>query len=241
MDPATLLGLAGLALVDSTSIGTLLIPLWMLLAPRLRTSRFLLYVATVAAFYFAVGVVLVLGASTAQRAFAGAGDSAAVNWAQLVIGVGLFVLSFWFEPKRVERRRLRTGRPDPVVRWHERVTGDSGSPAATMTLGIAAAGLEVMTMLPYLAAVALISAAGLGAPQWSLVLLGYVLVMVAPALVLLLVRAVAFNAARPALERFSNWMSKHTAGALSWILAIVGVLLTLDAVQRLGLLNFGGS
>jgi cytochrome c biogenesis protein CcdA len=241
VDLAALLGLVALALVDSTSIGTLLIPLWMLLAPRLRTSRFLLYVATVAGFYFIVGVVLVLGASTIQRAFAGAGDSAAVNWAQLVIGVALFASSFLFDPKRIEKRRLRTGRPDPVVRWHERVTGDTGSPATTVTLGIAAAGLEVMTMLPYLAAVALISAAGLRAAQWLPVLLGYVLVMVAPALVLLLARAVAFSAARPAMERLGNWMAKHSAGALSWILGIVGVLLALDAAQRLGLLDFGAS
>jgi hypothetical protein len=239
MDIAALVGLAALALVDSTSIGTLLIPLWMLLAPRLQASRYLLYVGTVAGFYFLVGVVLVLGASTVQRLLAGAGDSNVIHWVQLVTGVVLFAVSFWFDPKRIEKRRLRTGRPDPVVSWHERVTGDGGSARATVGLGITAAGLEVMTMVPYLAAITLISTAELVAAQWSLILLGYVLVMVLPALVLLLVRMVAMGVARPMLERFSNWMAKHAANALSWILGIVGVWLALDAAQRLGLFTFG--
>ena len=46
--PALLGALALLALVDSTSFGTLLIPTWLLLAPgRLRPGRILIYLATV--------------------------------------------------------------------------------------------------------------------------------------------------------------------------------------------------
>jgi hypothetical protein len=240
MDLTTLLGLAGLALIDSTSMGTLLIPLWMMLSPTLRPSRVFAYVGTVAGFYFAVGVVLVLGATTAQRMLTGAGESDAVSWIQLSAGAGLFALSFWYEPKRMAKRRLRRNRPDPVQRWRERVTGESASPGAAAALGIAAAGLEVMTMLPYLAAVGLVTAADPSPAVWVPVLLGYVVVMVLPALVLLAVRAATIDRLRPWLQRFSDWMSKHAAGGFSWALAIIGVLLALDAAQRLSLLWFGG-
>lgn len=63
MSLGLLLSLAGLALVDSTSIGTLFIPIWLLLAPgRVSVRRILVYLGTIAAFYFAVGLVLVWAA-----------------------------------------------------------------------------------------------------------------------------------------------------------------------------------
>ena len=63
MSTATAASLVGLALVDSTSFGTLLIPVWLLLAPgRTRWGRVLLYLGTVAVFYLALGVALSAGA-----------------------------------------------------------------------------------------------------------------------------------------------------------------------------------
>src|SRR5699024_11553258 len=62
MDPALAASLAVLALVDSTSFGTLLIPIWFLLAPgRVRVGRVLVFLGTVAGFYFLVGIALVAG------------------------------------------------------------------------------------------------------------------------------------------------------------------------------------
>lgn len=55
-------GLAGLALVDSTSIGTLIIPIFLMLSNRPALGRrALVYLTTVACFYFVIGVALVLG------------------------------------------------------------------------------------------------------------------------------------------------------------------------------------
>ncbi|MGW3352943.1 hypothetical protein ACWDA3_57460 [Nonomuraea rubra] len=52
MTAALALALAGLSLLDSTSFGTLLIPVWLLLTPgRLRTGQIFTYLATVALFY----------------------------------------------------------------------------------------------------------------------------------------------------------------------------------------------
>lgn len=64
MSIVLLLSLVGLALIDSTSIGTLFIPIWLLLSPvGVRAGRLAGYLATIAGFYFVVGLVLVLGDS----------------------------------------------------------------------------------------------------------------------------------------------------------------------------------
>jgi hypothetical protein len=52
-----------LALIDSTSFGTLLIPIWLMLSPdRPSARRLVLFLVTVAGFYFGVGVALLAGA-----------------------------------------------------------------------------------------------------------------------------------------------------------------------------------
>ncbi len=235
----TLAFLGGLALVDSTSVGTLLIPLWMLLDPKVRVPQFLAYLATVAGFYFVVGVVLTAGAGSLRGLLAGAAAHHALNWAQLVLGVLLFVVSFWFEPKRVARRRARRGGPDPAQRWQARLAAARASYRTTVTLGVVAAGIEVMSMLPYLAAVGVLTASGAGVVVWLPVLGAYVLVMVLPALVLLGVRLAVHARAEPVLHRLSGWMGRHMDGVLGWVLAIIGFLLARDAAVKLDLFGMG--
>jgi hypothetical protein len=99
-----LLSLVGLALVDSTSVGTLFVPVWLLLSPgRLRVGRPLLYLATIAAFYFGVGLLLVTGADALSGPLGRAFDTSAALYVQLALGIGLFAWSFRFDPKRRQR------------------------------------------------------------------------------------------------------------------------------------------
>lgn len=237
MDFGVPLILAGLALVDSTSIGTLVIPLWMMLEPRMRVSRFMTYLATVTGFYFLVGIALVLGAGALRHALAGAGDSPALSWTQLAVGVGLFGLSFRYDSKQVAKRRAATGRPDRLSRWRQKMAGGDASTAGVVALALAAVGLEVMTMLPYLAAIGVITTAQLGAHLWLPLLLGYVLVMVLPAIVLFALRVLARRRIEPILVRLNGWMSRYSVGALGWVLGIIGFLLAADAVTRLQLVG----
>ena len=82
--------LAALALVEPTSFGTLLIPIWLLLAPgRLRVSRLLTYLATVVVAYFAIGVVIMLGATAFLDAFGDALGSRTAYTVQLALGIGI--------------------------------------------------------------------------------------------------------------------------------------------------------
>ncbi|MEU4324403.1 GAP family protein [Nonomuraea dietziae] len=219
-----LLTLAALAVVDSTSFGTLGIPIYLLLSSeRSQVSRFLIYLATVAIFYFLVGVALMLGLSTLMENFGELLQSRTAYWVQLALGVGLFALSFRFDPKR----RQKLGKPER--RFEPRL----GGPRVMVLLGLTAGLLEVATMVPYLAAIGIMTTSNLSAAQWLPLLAAYVAIMIMPPLVLLGLRTVARGWLEPKLERLRAWMSKHSASAVSWALGIVGFLLARDAAAYL--------
>jgi hypothetical protein len=221
------LSLAGLALVDSTSVGTLFIPVWLLLAPgRVNAGRLLVYLGTITVFYFGIGLLVVLGAGSIAGAVGGVLDSVVALWVQLVIGVGLFVLSFRFDPKR----RKQSG---GVSRWRERATHGSSSGGWLIGLALLAGLAEVATMLPYLAAIAMTTTSNLGSATVALLLAGYCVVMVLPAVLLLVARIVARARVEPLLARMNKWITEKAGGATGWILAIAGFLVARDAVVRL--------
>ena len=109
-----------------------------------------------------------------------------------------------------------------------------------MSIAVTAGVLEVATMLPYLAAIGLLTASapalGLGPVQSTGLLAGYCVVMVLPAVVLLLGRKVLRTTVTPVLERIDGWFAKHGQSTVAWIVGIVGVVLMLNtwsAVQEL--------
>ncbi|MEE6287879.1 GAP family protein [Georgenia sp. MJ173] len=224
-----------LALIDSTSFGTLLIPVWFLLAPgRLRPGRILVFLGTVAGFYLLLGLVLVAGMGTFLGDVGRLLDNPVVARAQLVVGVGLVVWSFFIGKKK----RDGNGR---LLRWRDRAMAEGTGLGGLMGLALAAALVEVASMLPYLAATGLIGAADLSWPQRVLVLAAYCLVMILPALVLLALRLVARRLVTPLLDRISRWMAKNGGETTAWIVGIVGFLIARDALVRvpeiLGFIN----
>lgn len=241
MDLGLAASLAALALIDSTSFGTLLIPIWLLLAPgRVRAGRMLAYLATIAVFYFAVGLLIAVGATAFIDDIGAVLDTRPALWAQLVLGVGLLLLSFRFDSKK------QTGEGGRTARWREKALGVEGAEGdgATRTrasvlplmgLALGAATIEVATMLPYLAAIGMVTSAGIGSAGITATMAGYCLVMVLPALVLLAARLVARDAVEPVLQRINDWMVKNAASTTGWVLGIVGFLVARDAAWRLGL------
>ncbi|WP_432572356.1 GAP family protein [Kineococcus sp. SYSU DK005] len=222
-----------LALVDSTSTGTLVLPVWVLLRPGpAPVRRVLLHLGVVAGCYALLGAALLLGGralwEAASGALAGAGASSAARWAQLVLGAGLLAGSFALD----SGRRRRRGLPDRTQRWRERVERLDGSRA--VLLAAASVAVEVATMLPYLAALGLIGAAHLPAPATGALLVGYCLVMVAPALVLLALRALAARRVEPVLRRVDGWLGRRGDSALGWAVGVAGFLVARDAVAALG-------
>ncbi|MEU1399793.1 GAP family protein [Micromonospora zamorensis] len=231
MSVGLLLSLAGLALIDSTSIGTLFIPIWLLLAPgTVNARRILVYLGTIALFYFAVGLLLAVGGSQLADVLGGAMDNRPVLWAQLVLGVGLFALSFRYDGKR----RPRGG---GVLRWRDRVTAGDSSMRWLVGLALLAALAEVATMLPYLGAVGLLTTSGIGAAEMVGLLAAYCVVMVLPAVLLLVARMAWPRLVEPVLVRLNGWIARHSGGMLGWVLGIAGFLVARDAVIRLDLLD----
>lgn len=219
----SLVSLAVLALLDSTSIGTLFVPVVLMLAPgRPRVVPILCYLTTIAAFYLAVGIAITLGGSalvdgvfTGDRGY----------WLELVAGVALFALSFRFDPKR------RSGNGKSAA-WTERVHRATGSPGALVVLALTAGTFEVATMFPYLGAIAMLT--GQPLPTQVALLAAYCVVMVLPALLLLALRTTLSDRVTPILERANRWFQRNATSATGWILAVVGFLLARDAAYNLG-------
>lgn len=225
MDPLLLLTLAGLALVDATSFGTLVIPLWLMTAPTgLRPGRVLAFLAVVATSYLGVGVLLLLGDSAALDALgSGLAGSRPVLVAQLVVGLALFAASF--------RVGSRTG--ERLGRWRDRAVGAEGSTRGVVVLALVAVTAEVATMLPYLGAVGLLAGTDTSAPLRVSVLAAYCLVMVVPALVLLGLRVVLRSRVEALLGRASGWLERAGGEATAWVLGVAGFLVAGDAASRL--------
>lgn len=235
-----LLALAGLALIDSTSIGTLVLPLLMLVHPRVRADRVLIYLATLAAFYLVLGVVILLVGDTVASSVSSLDGSRTLDWAQVVVGLGLLVGSFWPDTpwaKEAAQQRAASGQPSRAQRWVDTIVTGDGRVGTVAGVALVAGLIEAASMLPYLGALALIGASGVPFVAQVGILGAYNLIMIIPALVLLGARLALRSRADALLERVAGWVGDRVGGAIWWVIGIAGFFLAADAVARLGLLD----
>jgi len=233
-----------LALIDSTSFGTLLIPLWLMLAPgRPRPGRILLFLGTVAAFYLLLGIALLLGASTLLDTLQETGNSQPLRVAQLVVGIGLMALGVLMEPwtkagkeRRVARRaeKLAYAGPSLQMRMRERATDASAPVGAVIVLALTATVIEAASMIPYLAAIGILTASELSSAGRGAVLFGYCLVMIAPALLLLAARLLLHDHVAPILTKLEALLSRNANEAIAWVIFFVGLYMVGDSLNALG-------
>jgi hypothetical protein len=233
-----------LALIDSFSFGTLLIPLWLMLTPgHLRPGRILLFLGTVAAFYLLLGIALLFGASTLLDALPAAADSQGLRIAQLVFGIALMATGVLMEPwtkagkaRRAARRAEKLARSGPGLhtRMRQRATDASSPVAAVIGLAMTAAVIEAASMIPYLAAIGLLTASDLSPGGRVAVLSGYCLVMIAPALLLLAARLVLHDHVAPLLAKLEASLARNANEAVAWVVFFVGLYVAADALDALG-------
>jgi hypothetical protein len=225
---AALLTLPVLALADSTSVGTFVIPVLALLAPGPTPFRRLgAYLGVVAGLYFLIGLAL-LGMSDAAAAVVKSADDSVVGI--VVEGVlGALLLGYAVWPKRKARR----SGPSGISRWRQRAL-DPGAPMTPLlVLAVVAVGIEAVSMLPYIGAIALVARADLAWPASASILFVYCLIMILPAIALMLLRSAAAGRIQPVLERIERW-SQGSAGSqvIVWAAGLVGVVLIADALLR---------
>lgn len=221
-----------LALVDSTSFGTLLIPIWLMLAPgRVRAVRIAAFLATVAAFYLVLGLLLAAGAASFSTEIGDLLDTVPVQVVMVAAGAGLLVTAVR------SGRGPGTGEPGRLTTWRERAVGEEGTVRGLMVLAVTAALVEAASMLPYLAAIGIIGTADISWPLTVLVLAGYCLVMVLPALVLLVGRLGAARVVEPLLQRVNDWLVRNARENTAWIIGIVGFYLAVTGLDGLGVID----
>lgn len=226
-----LLALPALALVDSTSFGTLLIPVWLMTSRQVLVRQHLLYLAVLGVCYFALGLALAFGLAAVWSDLRALLDTTPVLAVELLLGLALVVFAV------LPRRWRPAARPGRAARWRDDQLAAGASAGPLVLLALAAVALEALTMLPYLAAVALIAAADLAAGATTLLLLGYCVVMLLPALVLLAGRRLAARRVEPLLHRLECLAARGGAEGTLWAAFVIGLLLARDAAFGLGLLS----
>lgn len=223
MSTGLMLTIGGLAILDMLSPATIGISLYVLLSGARRIAAPLfVFLGTVAAFYFTVGVALMLGLDVAVAHLGDLVQSPVGLWAQLALGVGMLVAAFVI-PGRMTRaprrpRNLRLG--------------------VMAGLGLTTGLLEVGTALPYLGAIGIMTSAELSPTTWVPILAGYNLLMVLPPLVLFGLFVLTGDRLRPHLDRWRDKVESGGREAFGWILGIAGFLLARYAAGELGLFAF---
>lgn len=225
-----------LALTDSLSFGTLLVPVWLLMAPgRMRARRVLVYLGTVAFAYFAIGVVLMVGGRALLGSASGVLESTPALVLRLIVGVILLVLSFGLDTKAARAKAAQPGRkPGRVHRWRERAVAGDGSTLAVVGLAASAVLVEVASMVPYVAATGIIITQTATWTAALVLLAGYCAVMVAPALLLTVARVTAHGLVEGPLRRLEGWLARNARSTTLWIIGIVGFFLAASAAGSLG-------
>ncbi|MDR0267797.1 GAP family protein [Paenibacillus sp.] len=215
-----LLGMiGGLALLDTLSPGTLGVTVYLLVSEKERVgSRLMIYLATIAIFYFSVGVALMLGLDALLSTLSSIFQNRIISWVTMIVGVGLFIASFYY-PKSKKQSEL----PRPKSR----------SKTSMVAFGITTAFIEVGTAFPYFAAIGLMTSSKLAVYQWLPILAGYNFIMVLPPLILFVLHALLGSIMQKPLERLRIKLAKNTGSAVSWIMCIVGLILVHNSVNNL--------
>lgn len=230
LDATGPLALLVLALIDATSMGTLVIPVILLVTGEggaLRVAgRTLLYLAVIGVFYLTLGIGLLAGMLPLIELLGPWLGSGPVLFVLALGGAGLVVWSFRIDPAAV---RKRGGDPEASARrWTDRARRASGKPALLIGLALLAGVIEAASMVPYLAAMGIIAEMGLGLAQGALVLVAYCAVMIVPAALLCGVRALLGAKADRALDRAHDWAVKNATSAFSWAVGIIGAIILLN-------------
>ncbi|MGE7766248.1 GAP family protein [Peribacillus sp. NPDC096540] len=217
MNTELLFLIGAMALLDTLSPATIGITVYLLLTDKERlTTRLAVYLLTVAGFYFAIGVALMLGLSFLLEIISGVFQNRIVSWTVFIIGGILFISSFYVPTKK------NSELPAPK----------SKSILSMAALGFTTSLIEVSTAFPYFAAIGIMTTSNLSWIEWSAILAGYNFIMVLPSLVLFLFYLLFGRWTQKPLEKLRLKIAGNSS-ALSWIMCIVGIILIFNSLDYL--------
>ncbi|MDO7906248.1 GAP family protein [Paenibacillus sp. JX-17] len=218
MSAELLLGVGGLALLDMLSPTALGVTVYLLLTEKERLgSRLIVYLITVAAFYFLAGIAVRLGMDVVMKVFSSILKNRILSWFMLITGVLLFTASFYY-PKNT-----KSDVPRPK----------SKSAAAMIALGFTTSLIEVGTAFPYFAAIGLMSASNLAVCQWLPILAGYNFIMLLPPLILFILHLLFGRVMQQPLEKMRVKLMSYSGSAVSWMMSIFGLILIFYSLDYL--------
>ena len=232
------LPLAGLALVDSLSAGTLVIPIALIVIwRRVRLGLLGTYLATIATAYCALGIALLSGFDTAVSRLSGVSETDWFRWVTLVLGAGLFIFGVFSPNPKKPAATQTAGAEVPKSRASRLARGASLSATSMVGLALGAAVVEAATMLPYLGAMGIIQSMSFGFSSKVALIAGYCIIMVLPATLMAVIAGAAGPAIFPRLERAIRRLEYEAKVTLLWIAAIVGVYMAASSAEGLGLIG----
>ncbi|MGE7930086.1 GAP family protein [Lysinibacillus xylanilyticus] len=215
MSTESLLLIGGLAILDMFSPAIIGVTVYVLLVAKKQQSRLLLaYLTTVALFYFCTGIFLMLGLDVVFDPIANALNSHSARLVMTIVGAILFVGS-WLVPKK-----KTSGSPKPK----------SFSIEAMIALGFTTSLLEVATALPYFATIGILTSNHLAFYEWLPIIVGYNLIMITPAILLLGLHILFKRFMNNPLRKIQALFNKSTSSALSWIMFFVGLIFLMNGV-----------
>ncbi len=208
----------GLALLDTLSPATLGVTVYLLLTEKERlSSRLMIYLVTVAAVYFFVGVAFMFGMDMLLAAFSSIFQNRIVSWVMMIIGGILFIASFYYPKSK------KSDLPRPK----------SKSKTSMIALGFTTSLIEVGAAFPYFAAIGLMTTSNLAFFQWLPILAGYNFIMVLPPLIVFSLHLLLGRVMQRPLEKLQIKISKNSGSAISWIMCIVGLILIFNSLDYL--------
>ena len=211
----SLLPLVGLALVDSLSVGTFVIPLGLIIVWRgLKPRLFGTYLLTILIAYFGLGMALLLGFT-------------ALSSVMLIVGI---LLAAYGILAPTPKKRDHTGDDSPQMTKLQTI---ASAPGAMVSLALGACVIEAATMLPYLAAVGIVKSFELPFTVKALIMAGYCIVMIVPALIAGVLARIMGPTITRTMARWQPRLEYEAKVTLLWIAAIAGIIIAVNSFGAL--------
>lgn len=224
--------LIGLALVDSLSVGTLVIPLTLLLRwGQLRTIPYATYLGTITVAYFALGITLMLGFAGIGPIITEATQTDWFPWVTLALGAALAAFGI-FAPNPKKPEPDETNVPTDTTKMQKATRAGL---AGMVSLALGAAVIEAATMLPYLAAIGIMQSFDMTPPLRLALLAAYCIIMVLPAMLAGAAMGLVGDRLTDRLQRWIPRLNYEAKVTLLWIAAIVGITMVYRSANALNL------